>query len=341
MLGWNSLVELVKRLHLDKDVKNTQQFENLILGIRKAIAIRLRGHNVLDLAYAGKDPVQTQAVVQNITDIFIERNKLIQTQETSDAISFIEEQLRLYKGKIKSAEIAELQDKLDDLLLDSTERHPLVRQIADKIKTKKSELEAENLPYTKPDKIETESTNSLIDSIRTALDTVNGKKAGAATEAGPEDDFYKLMLLNTVAARDVKVNEQIYNSLLQRLETAKITQSLQLSKEGTRYTILDPPRIPLSPFKPNKVVVALGGLLVGLAFGAALVFGLEFLDKSFIDVEEAKEFLGVPLLGAISRIETEQSVRIEKEKKIWMYALSILGGVVLIVVTLAIENFLK
>ncbi|HQO59079.1 MAG TPA: GNVR domain-containing protein [Candidatus Omnitrophota bacterium] len=342
MLGWTSLVELVKRLHLDKNVKTRQQFEALILGIRKDIIIRLRANNILELAYVGLDPVQTQAVVQNITDIFIERNKKIQTQETQDAITFIEQQLKIYKGKIKSAEIAELQDQLDELLIDSTERHPLVRQLQEKMDIQKAELEAENLQYTKPDKLEKETSNPLISSIKAALDKMEGT-AGAPTKNGTaeNDELYKIMLLNTVAARDVRVNEQIYNMLLQRMETAKITQSLQLSKEGTKYTILDPPRVPLQPFQPNRVLVAVIGAILGAALGIGLVFLLEFLDKSFIDVEEAKDFLGAPLLGAISKIETEVTVRMEREKQMWMYAVTVLGSVILVIVTIAVENFLK
>ncbi|HPN55700.1 MAG TPA: hypothetical protein PLD92_02520, partial [Candidatus Omnitrophota bacterium] len=212
MLGWTSLVELVKRLHLDQNVKTRQQFEALILGIRKDIMIRLRANNILELAYVGLDPVQTQAVVQNITDIFIERNKKIQTQETQDAITFIEQQLKIYKGKIKSAEIAELQDKLDELMIDSTEKHPLVRQILEKMNIQKAELEAENLQYTKPDKLEKETSNPLISSIKAALDKMEGAPVDASkARTAEEGDLYKIMLLNTVAARDVRVNEQIYN----------------------------------------------------------------------------------------------------------------------------------
>nr|HPN56671.1 hypothetical protein [Candidatus Omnitrophota bacterium] len=117
--------------------------------------------------------------------------------------------------------------------------------------------------------------------------------------------------------------------------------SLQLSKEGTKYTILDPPRVPLQPFQPNRTLVALIGAVIGLALGIGLVFLLEFLDKSFIDVEEAKDFLGVPLLGAISKIETEVTVRMEREKQVWMYAVTVLGSAILVIVTIAVENFLK
>src|SRR5204862_378861 len=117
---------------------------------------------------------------------------------------------------------------------------------------------------------------------------VNNNGANAAK---PEDALMKVMLLDkigsVVAARDAHVNETIYNSLLQRLETAKITQRLQDSKEGTRYTMTEPPRIPLGPFKPNRLLVALTGLFLGGLFGFGMVIATEFLDKSFIDVEDA------------------------------------------------------
>ena len=156
MLGWQSMVELVRRLKLDKDVKTTKQFENLIVNLRSSIKIKLKGNNILQIAYVGEDPIETQAVVKNITDIFIERNKQIQDQETRDAITFIEGQLKVYKGKIKSAEISRLQDHLDTLLMDSTEKHPMVRELREQIDAKKKELETENLEFTPPEQLEME-----------------------------------------------------------------------------------------------------------------------------------------------------------------------------------------
>lgn len=335
MLGWFSLVELVKRLELDKAIQDKKEYEELILGIRKRIEISMKSANVLYMSYVGEDPTITQAIVQNITDIFIERNKTAQAEETADAIAFIEEQLKVYKGKIKSAEIAELQDKLDDLLVDSTERHPLVKQLRERIDRKKEELRAENLEFTESGQIDKETTKPLVSSIQEALD-----KIGAGTK-GDEEGLYKLMLidkLGDVVARDAKVNEQIYNVLLERLETAKITQRLQASKEGTKYTIVDPPRVPLAPFKPNRLLVALAGLVLGLAAGVGIVFAIEFFDKSFIDVQDAKEFLGVPLLGAISKITTVDELRREAAAKRWLYLATILTCIIVVLAVMTAAN---
>lgn len=342
ILGWNSLVELVKRLNMDREIKNKMEFENLILGLRNAIMIRLRGQNIINLAYEGDNPEKTQAVVKTITDIFIDRNIQIQNNETANAISFIEQQLKVYKGKIKSAEIAQLQEQLDSLLIDSTENHPLVRKFREQIDARKNELRAENLEYTEDINLAQDSTNPMIMEIKKALDELETTaQADAATAKAQKEQLQLNLDLQKVMARDVSVNQGIYNMLLERLETAKITQRLQSSKEGTQYTVLDPPRIPLKPFKPNRFLVSVIGLFLGTLCGVGLVIGAEFLDKSFIDVEDAKNFLGVPLLGAISKINTEESVRQEREGQRWLYATTAAAGVIVVIVTMAVANFLK
>ena len=344
MLGWESLVQLVRRLGMDRQVKTPREFEQLILGIRSQIKIKMRGRNIINISYMGGKPEMTQAVVKNILDIFIERNVTIQNQQTSDAIVFIEEQLDLYKGKIMSSKIADLKDKLNTLLLDSTEFHPMVKQLKEQIAAKEAELKEANLVYTENKaSLSSDANNPVIEEIKKALDGLEGK--GKDTQAGAksaQDDFYKVMLvkqLGSAMARDEGVNTSIYNMLLQRLETAKITQRLQSSKEGTRYTILDVPRVPLDPIKPNRMLVALAGLFAGLGAGVALVMGLEFLDNSFIDVEDAKLFLGVPLLGAISKIHTLEGLKSEREKRALRYSMTVILGIVVVILVLVFVKF--
>ena len=341
MLGWNSLVKLVKRLKMDKDIQNAQQFEQLIMRIRNSIKISLRGQNIIDLSYVNKDPEMAKDVVENITSIFIERNLQIQNQDTSDAIAFIEKELKVYRGKIKSAEIAQLRDKLNTLLVDSTEQHPEVKQLREQIAAKEEELRKEQLEYTEDASLDASTTNPLIEEIKKTLDKIDGGKQ-AASFSGADTGIAKVMLidkLDKVMGQDININEELYNRLLQRLETAKITQRLQSSKEGTRYTVLDPPRLPLAPFFPNMTLISLAGLIAGIALGAGRVFGAEFLDKSFIDVEEANQFFGQPLLGAISKITTEEAIRKAREKTVWVYSLVLVGSVIVIIIAKALTMF--
>lgn len=349
MLGWNSLVELVKRLHMDKDVKSPQEYEQLILGIRSRLSIRIRSQNIIDITYTGDDPVLTRDVVQNITDIFINKNVEIQNQETSDAINFIQQQLKLYKGKIKSGELAKYKDELTLLLVDATEEHPRVKQLREQINAKEEELSKENIQFAE-DTIARESQqadNPIIQEIQKALTEIESKKespSAVTPDGSAGSDLYRVMLLNqldNVLARDENVNTKIYNMLLERLETAKITKSLQSSKEGTRYTILDPARVPLRPSKPNRLLVAIAGLIIGLGSGLVFVFAGEFLDKSFIDVEDAKVYLGMPLLGAISKITTELDLRARGFRVFWMYAITISACIVIVLAAFTVAPLLK
>lgn len=345
MLGWNSLVELVNRLGMDRNVRTPLEFEQLIDGIKGKTVFELRGQNLISLSFNGPDPEQAQAVVQNIADIFIERNQAIQNQETSSAIKFIEEQLKVYRGKIKSAQIAQLKEQLQTLLYDSTDEHPDVRKLKEQIKQKEDELRKENLEYQEDILKSSGSNEALIQGIQEALASLEdtSKSLGGKTLTGESDALSKVVLmekLDKVKSGDGGINQGIYDMLLQRLETAKITERLQSSKEGTKYTTIDPPRVPLVPVFPNKVLFALGGMASGILFGIGLIFGFEFLDKSFLDVEDAKNFLGQPLLGAISKINTEATIRVERERQIWMYSLTIVGGIIIIILTASVKNFL-
>lgn len=348
ILGWDSLVKLIKRLNLDQGIKSNLDFERLVEKLRLDIVIVLRQGNIIDLKYSANDPQKAKDVVQTVTDIFIERNMEVQNKETEDAIKFIQNQLNVYRGKIKSTEIADLKDKLNVLLVDSTEAHPLVKQLREQINSKLEELKKENLQYSEEARLTVETTNPIINEIKKSLDSIVPQvdpQTGAPVPAAATDkDVYKILLLDkldNVMARDVDVNNTIYNSLLQRLETAKITQRLQSSKEGTKYTILDPPRVPLRPTKPNILLVLFMGLFFGLALGGGLIFLFEFLDKSFLDVQEASTYLEVPLLGAISKINTQETLAEEREHGKWLMFWMLTSGALLITLTVAIDAIIK
>ncbi len=344
MLGWDSLNELIKRLHMDTNIHTALEKEEFIKTLQSKIEFKPDG-NIIEIAYISPDPHQAQAVVKNVTDIFIGRNVLSQNLETSNAIKFIEEQLHVYLGKIKSAEIAELKDKLNSLLIDSTEMHPQVKALRSQIKAKMDELKAKNLEYYEDAKLSAEATNPMISQIQQALANLGPKTVSSPGTSpgasGGDKDLYKVMLMDkidTVVARDVSVNETIYNNLLQRLETAKITQRLQSSSEGTRYTIIEDARLPVRPIKPNQLLISFMGLVLGLGLGIGLILVMEFLDKSFLDFQEASSYLNVPLLGAISKITTEESIREHKYAQanllFWMFS----GGVLMISLTIMFVN---
>lgn len=347
LLGWNSLVELTKKLNLSKDIQNQAQFEQLIMSLRRNISIQMRGLNIIKIAYTGKNPEETRLITQTLGEILVDENMRTQTKQADVAINFLTEQLQIYKKKIKETEIANLQDQLKTLLIDSTEEHPLVKDLRQQIAKTQKELDSGE--YKVPD-LATTSNNPAYQALKKELDKIGGGEIGAPQLAAESADnldntntaIYKMMVidkLDSALARDKNVNETIYNLLLQKLETAKITQRLEASKSGTRYTVIDPARMPLVPSKPNKLVVILLGLLLGAASGTGLVFGSEFMNQSFLDIEDAKTTLDLPVLGGISRITTQEEIDKEKYKKNKFIKITIISSVILIITAILISFF--
>lgn len=344
ILGWNSLVELTKKLNLAKDAHNQFEYESLILSLRKDIEVRMRQANIIQISYQGKNPQETQLVTKTLTDILIERNMQSQTKETDVAINFIKEQLAIYKRKIKQSEIAKLDDQLKTLLADSTEQHPMVRELRGKIAIAEKELNSGDYEVKSS---EQPLANATREALKQELDKIienesliipaGVPKYALDAQKDPNAAIYKLLLMDKVdsaRARDIDVNVTIYNMLLQKLETAKITQRLETSREGTRYTILDPPRLPLRPIKPKKMLVVFMGLFLGAACGTGLIFAREFMDQSFLDIEDAKHTLELPILGAISRITTKEEIKKERHKKLTLITTGLIIGVSAVIITL-------
>ncbi|MFH1868727.1 MAG: GNVR domain-containing protein [Candidatus Omnitrophota bacterium] len=344
ILGWDRINQLIKNLNLAKDISTQQQFEDLVKNLRKDVKVKLHGPNIIGISYHGEDPIVSMNIVKTITDIFIAENLRQQNLETENAVGFINDQLDLYKKKLKQGEIAEMDEKLSDLLIDSTGKHPLVIEYRKKIEAAKTELEEGNFEIDAGALGESDTeVVALKEELKVLRDDIVKSGYGSDENSGnrvrfattTNDRLYKLLLLDKidkVAKRDTGVNQTLYNELLKRLETAKITQRLEASRDGTRYTILDPARKPLKPVKPNKILTLFLGAFMGIFTGLCLVFGAEAFDHSFLSADDAKAYLEKPILGAISKIITQADVRAQKLRNIKVASLSILTTVVLLVV---------
>ncbi|MBU1062164.1 MAG: hypothetical protein KJ952_05555 [Candidatus Omnitrophica bacterium] len=345
ILSWDRLVKLSEKLNLVADVKNQKELETLIFqDLRKNIDVGMRGASLVRIGFQGEDPERAQLIVKTITDIFIEENIAFQERESDVAIEFLEDQLKVYHKKIKESEIAGMEEQLNRLLLDSTDEHPMVKDLKVKIANSKEDvLKNTDTVVENPEFIKDPVYERLMQGLEREISTIEplniiGEETSPVDSSSTGDEIYKVALMTNISkslSRDTSMNEKIYNMLLQKLETARISKRLAASKEGTRYTILDPPRVPDKPVKPNKPLVMLIGVLIGAGLGFGVIVLFEVLDRSFLGVDEAKALLDLPILGAISKIMTAADLAREKAKRsaqVWTWVLASVAFVNIVIV---------
>ena len=131
----------------------------------------------------------------------------------------------------------------------------------------------------------------------------------------------------TSLQRDYDVIHNQYNNLLSKKLQSQLAENMEMRQKGEQFRVVDRAKLPEKPFRPNVRKILLAGLLAGLAAGCGLALALEYLDTSFRNHEEIGEFLHLPLLALIPRIETAAESRRRQRFRVFAYCLS---GVLLI-----------
>ena len=102
--------------------------------------------------------------------------------------------------------------------------------------------------------------------------------------------------------REYSFAKENYDVLARKFDEARLAESVEAGHQGENFRILDPAVPPEGPSAPNRLRLVLMGLLLALAAMAGAVVLAEQFDTSFHNVDEVREFTGVPVLATIPQI---------------------------------------
>ncbi len=232
LLSWTSLTRLVHELGMDTDTKSAAAQEQLIKKLQQDIEVRMSGPELVHIYYENPDPKLAQHLVNTISTIFLKRNMEAQSSETGTAISFIEQEMASYKEKLEASEktlrefkelyttqmpvatelntqIIDLEVALTQILIDSTEEHPVVINTRKRI----AELKAKRNVQIKEviaAAIAKGQDPSMVSSLLAAMD-----HPATANTADPK----------------VKLAQEAYASLVEQMETHTPKSGLQATTQ--------------------------------------------------------------------------------------------------------------
>lgn len=123
----------------------------------------------------------------------------------------------------------------------------------------------------------------------------------------------------TQLTRDYDVYRQNYDALLKRRESVTMSGEVESKTDTVDFRVIDPPFVPSQPAFPNRPLLLSLVTLGGLGAGIAAAFLLSQLRRTVTDRRVLRELTGLPLLGAVSRVETPETLR-RKRKGLLTYA---------------------
>ena len=108
-------------------------------------------------------------------------------------------------------------------------------------------------------------------------------------------------------------NRKKYEELIRRRDTATLSAQAEQAGDSVKIKIIDPPRVPYKPSGPKRLLLNAAVLFAGLGIGLAFTFLLAQLKPVIYDIKKLREITGLPVLGGVSRVWSEE---LRKKKKI-------------------------
>jgi len=241
-------------------------------------------------------------------------------------------------------DLANKQVALAKLEVDATPQHPLVIRLKKEIEELRLTVNRRKEQKVSPD--EKEVINPIYQNIKVELNNLDRQIESLETRIKLTELYLQQESENIKSIpqreeelaslqRDYNINAGIYADLTSKLETAYITQRLEFQEKGTKFRVVEPARVPLTPFKPNRKFMAFAGTALGMVIGIGLIFMAEMTDHSFTEINQLRAFLNLPVLASISQIITlEEAEEMKAKRRLWIMSLvlfvvfAILGGII-------------
>jgi len=209
----------------------------------------------------------------------------------------------------KRSQLAMARSKLDSMRTEYTDDYPDIVSLKRLIKRLESEIS--NVPQASDNSNTQGIANPSYLMIRTKLTDVDTTVALARArlkDAQKHLEDAKQATTSDITiqsqyedlSRDYSVLYKNYQELVERRESARISQAVSDQQSSFVFRVVDPPRKPDRPSAPNRIVFNLLVLLAGLGVGGGAAFLMNQISGTFMTVEQLSEAFSLTVLGAVT-----------------------------------------
>jgi polysaccharide chain length determinant protein (PEP-CTERM system associated) len=126
--------------------------------------------------------------------------------------------------------------------------------------------------------------------------------------------------------RDYAVTKKAYEDLVSRRQSAVMSGDLDVASGVADFRLIDPPRVAPKPVSPNRLLLLPLVLLGAIVLGAFFAFAASQMRPTFASGEDLRKATGLPLLGVVTILTTDEDRRRDRVSLFRFVAAS--GGLV-------------
>lgn len=269
----------------------------------------------------------------------------ITTEETQARINTIQQQLS-NEGQYQQAkgQIDELRQRrqtmanqLEQLLLSYQESYPDVislRQQIQDLDVAIYNMQASGEVYGSSTRVENPLYEELRKQLQTADLDLRGQKRRMQSLIHLQEEEYeraKRVAENQAQlselTRDYNVTRDVYEEMLQRKESARLSMTLDIEGQGVSYRIQEPASFPVQPSGLRFIHFALAGPFLGLLFPFGLLVLYVMLDPHLRSARTLQNQLppDIEIIGVIPHYHSPLGERLLRKDMILLFMLGILA----------------
>src|SRR5438132_449443 len=227
---------------------------------------RVPNSRLMDVSFESTDPQLAARIVNAHIASYIEQNFRSKYEATTQASSWLADQLGELKIRVQRSEDARI----------AYERQNQIWTLDDK----------QNITTQRLSDINKQLTDAQ--SERMKKESLDQQKAETNQMAG------RLVEYN-ILKREAEANKTLYEGLMTKLKETAISQGLHSSN----IRVVDPAMIPSTPARPAKTRNVALAFLVGLVGGMGLALMREYLDNTVKSPDDVETLSGLPSLAVV------------------------------------------
>lgn len=260
---------------------------------------------VIGLNYNGNDQQHITQVLNHILGVYHQQNIERKTLESKQTLSFLDQQLPELKQQLEESEIKFNKFREQYNTVDVTQESELMLKQNVELEKMRIELKQKQAEYSAkytPD-------HPLMTEINAQLAAIQKKSTelNQAIKRLPETQRLYLQLY-----RDVKVNTELYTSLLNSYQQLKIVKAGEIGN----VRIIDTAVEPVKPIKPRKLIILILSIFVGGFIGVMIALLRNMLSSGIKDSSRIENELDLPVYATVPRSPIQESrVQLLKKKK--------------------------